>query len=687
MAHHPPAVSTPLFRTTFFWPLTLDLPSCTDKDFSHTDPGDLNIGKLVEDQIALLLDGGHWQHQPDGLRHLPCPPADEKRSYEAAAYGEYVYFHDFVQHYLYNRQSLTITREGDKFAFFTTVTEGEPTQKKGATFPVEPFYLFQRHDIARVRFKLGEEHWETKIITPTVHELMVERINLYVLRAGVAMLAVEVSNVPGQPVALHDAMKINDRLRRSHAPFLKTDRAADRAPVNLVPLELTWLGRDSLPVSPIFNINDDAAQAAANLWKSGDNAREAKPFQHWQWLLNPQTSAAGTSSEADTRGWTIAPSRADGITWRHVADERLPILTTLGLASETDYRSLSEGDWMRLCFVDGPGSDAYPFARKFLEAQWPAHTYDRYHSAPCESSDAPVRYLLSSYALTAVGCGSFFPEYIANHMRRHYFQLMLVAQIELAAMLSFSSRISGAVADFEDEPAREDAEERLSARLNIIERDMLQYVHRFRFTGVSGQLQPQEMFAQLRQVMRLDAIYADLKDELTMATQFLAMRATQDQAKEEARQAKAQERLSVIATIGVVFGLAFGFLSMNVLASSDFLESMGLVPKQKGLLQHVAAAAAVMALFTAGAFLLTFMQPGGETKAGQPRSARMSDPVTLWLRQKLGWGAALLLAAAIGAYAIGRHNLPEFGVPAETQSCTADKDGFAECPVKKGAKP
>ena len=106
------------------------------------------------------------------------------------------------------------------------------------------------------------------------------------------------------------------------------------------------------------------------------------------------------------------------------------------------------------------------------------------------------------------------------HMQRHYYQMFLLQVIDKAVMLGLSSRITQAVEQFGDRSH----EPELADSLQDIERDFLQYVHRFRFTGVSGQLQAGEMYAQLRQVTGLDQLFQDLKAELDLAVSFLSLR-------------------------------------------------------------------------------------------------------------------------------------------------------------------
>ena len=68
----------------------------------------------------------------------------------------------------------------------------------------------------------------------------------------------------------------------------------------------------------------------------------------------------------------------------------------------------------------------------------------------------------------------------------------LLAHFELATLLAFSTRISRAVAHYE--PRSVSAEE-FEGWMQAIEDKFLQFVHRFRFTGVSNHLQGQVCLA------------------------------------------------------------------------------------------------------------------------------------------------------------------------------------------------
>lgn len=555
------------FRTTLFWPLAFDFKP----DVSDGEPGKQNPGAWWKEQKARLERTGVWTGVDDTLEHIPAPSGAtpeqklEADRYNARAYAEYTYFHDYVQQFLFNQ----------------------------AHSDTAPFLLFRRSDITGARVTIAHRG---------TFDFKVLRINLYLLKVGVAMIAVELewrASTEKPALSLADVLSLNDQLRRAHAPYLEQtgETARDQSPERYIPRSFVWLGGDGQESRELHvgEPDEDVDGLATALRRSKPRQRGIPPFSHWAWLLNGPAEAAlkdwrvaGDAENLPSKGWVIAPARGDVRTWRHVCDDRLPALFAVELVRLSDYRMLPTGDWMRLCFLDGPGTDAYPFARRFLERDWDEHVYDRFHYQPGEvpddSSDAPSRYLICDYAFGAVGVGAseqdlFFSTHIAEHVRRHYFQLMLLCQLERTTLLSISSRVTRAIAAYEKDNSSTDkgkAEENLEGWLEQIEHDLLQYAHRFRFTEVSGQLQAREIYRKLREHMGVSELYREIRDELDTATGFLATRNQRRAAQAEEDQARAQNRLSTIASLAVPPGLAFSLLGMNVFGSSEALEEMGI---------------------------------------------------------------------------------------------------------------
>ncbi|WP_170984800.1 hypothetical protein [Roseomonas sp. AR75] len=634
------------FRTTFFWPLTLDPPPASS-------PKARSIAAHISDQRAALRKTQVWRAADELLDHID-PPTEakddrERRERLAHSYSEMTFFHEFVQQFLFARHD----RGGHQ----------------------RPMWLFRRTDIARVNvmFRDGDQ--------VILYPLTVERLNLYVLPLGVAILALEVraeetyvaeaeradhllsasergdfSHLRKQDLTLADMLRLNDGFRRAHAPYLVPPREKTRGENALcapdaVPFAVQWHAAGRLLRS--FRVNEwlpgacqDGTRNPSHQTRQGAiaeslrrkaSARAIPPFEHFAWLLRAPDSGGG---------WTVAARNTPQLTWRHMADDRLPVLSCTVLPQDDGgklrpYQRISNGDWARLCFVDPPGGNAFPYAGAFIRDRWKGHAYDRFHYAAGDSDHGPQRFLISAYSFLAVGSDDgFFDSHVTMHMRRHYFQLMLLAQLERVVLLAVSARISEAVQAYESSNGpKHEALARFEATLQEVEHDFLQYVHRFRFTGVSDQVQPSELFEMLRRNMGLVALYDDIKDELTTATGFLALLNQQ-------RQTNSTARLSVIATFGVILGLAFSLLGMNILGADDVAKVLRLPGGEAsqalgGMPWRWTSIAAAVGLLSvtvglcsiAGLVLGHLAMPPPRDDGAEPLAAKLRQVLRL-----LGWG-------------------------------------------------
>jgi hypothetical protein len=322
------------------------------------------------------------------------------------------------------------------------------------------------------------------------------------------------------------------------------------------------------------------------------------------------------------------------------------------------YESIRRNDLVRLCFADkeedpndrGPPSD--PAALKNFEAD---NCYLRFASFG-------ARYLVSGYGFVQVLAGSDYAEGVFGaHMRRHYFQIMLLAQFEMASMLVFSSRITGLIRAHDEETiqcARDaksvrEADEKLERRMRALQSETMDFVHRFRFTGVTNQLQGQELNALLRRHLRIDDIFKDVRDEIESGNNLLSRRA------QEAESASAAQ-LSVVATFGLAASVGTSVLGMNLFFSDAFLKKLA-DPDVSVIAALVAQGALACGVF-AVVFYLASLVLGARTIWNSSASA---DERLLRLRGKLSViahgaliGAALLAATLILLTAMSPPSIP-----------------------------
>lgn len=499
------------FRQILVWPFRLE-------DGRVTDP------RSLRNEAAEALAGGGWTEIPRLLDHLGAAGDGQ------AAYQEFVYFHPFVRDFLFGKNG----KSDEVRLFRCSGCDGLDASFTDATgdFTVE----FQ-----------------------------VERTNLYLFDAGIAVLALELRNDghivvdrKRQPMRLYHAQIVQERLRRAYPPFWHRDGQA-----GLMPASVRWrhqdgrCGPDHVPASPADLI--------------GPTVENGEPplAGHWKALLKP-----------------LLPP--DAVRLRQVVDDRIPQMLYLRV---DDPAAISEGDWVRLANCDEAGDLPFPYAEDFLGDFAARHCYDRHWIGNGDGSlnvASASRYLFSGYGFVAVGgeANGFFKDILPTHFRRHYFQLALLAQFEYAALLAESQRLA-------DAEGVKDVERALKR--------VLGFTQKYWFVDVSNQIQAREMYALWRSHLNTKALYEQVKEEARAAAEY------QD-ATENRRTAEATTRLTVAALLVAVPSLATGFLGINLISfdGGNFKgwppESLDWIATVSGGALLVVLALAVVAWILAGLF-------------------------------------------------------------------------------------
>ncbi|WP_321337176.1 hypothetical protein [Breoghania sp.] len=501
-------------RQIVFWPLTFDP--------KEPDTSELAQGRPVENFMAqfkaAMQNGTHpWHLVEDRLQYLKedALPPEVAQSSSPYAYHELVYFHDFVTDFLFG------------------------TASNGHDGCLE---LYERQDLKDATVSLLLKRDKGGIAATKEINLAVDRCMLYVTRPGVVILVLETHSL--DRLSLADALRLSEAFRRAYPPYFTYHKKAGWVLPDLYPDSVTWHWKDKTS-STNKTSSTKMSGPSAEACRAGATEKRAPLLAPWWTSLLPGFIQV-TGMEA---------TNADALRFRHVIDERMPLMSFVQLASKQTsaippISRISEGDWARLCFVDLPGKNL-PYHEEFLPDFEAKHCYDRF-------KHWGTRYLLSPYSFIVVTDDEEMPSFtLSNHFRRMYFQMMLLTQLEFAAYITFSSRISGAVSNAEKNGSGGFASKRFRERILAIEEEFMEFVHQFRFTGVSNQIQAQELYGKIREQMRLTELFQDVKAELETATSYIF-------AKTQFEQAKAAERLNVMLTIVAVVGLAFAAVSTTL---------------------------------------------------------------------------------------------------------------------------
>ncbi len=555
---------------------------------------------IVEELKAKLTASGKWKHLPERLEHLGALDQD--------AYQEFLYFHGFIQDFLYDIR---------------------PVQEQKAARSTDPWAqnLYERKDLTQLKISLvpAGGPYEKQTLSCV---LAVERMQLRLFASGVAIFMVELSMPPRQAVTINGntcedlnldhLLSLSNALRRAYPPYFTCRRG-----LREYPTLRQWIGTTEYP----------ADDHGADDYLGAFQRAPAIPLAPvWQQALEPLT-LRGAPGEA---GWS----------WHQILDDRMPTFLYLGAPGAMQF---AEHDWQRICFVDEAGSGA-PYSQSWLEGFEQRHCFDMHWMKPHYGT----RYLFASHAFAAVGTTDanepedFFPTYVQHHFRRQYFQMGFLNYFQFAALLALSSWSSEAVKAF----SVHGQTEIFRNVMRDFERRFLAFMQRCWFTNVSNQLQAREMYARWRKEIGTEELYQEVAKQLGDAWQVL-------DAEEQATQAEATMKLTVIATLAAAVGLPAAWLAL--------FGDMFLQPFRTGRWWDGAA----IALVTIGATALLALIVSYFTDGAAKPAKRSSSPQfrllgrMLWALSAVGAVTALALLgeqAVAGRVAWGALAMTGLGV-------------------------
>jgi len=162
----------------------------------------------------------------------------------------------------------------------------------------------------------------------------------------------------------------------------------------------------------------------------------------------------------------------------------------------------------------------------------------------------------------------FFDEDLVHHFRRQYLQIGRQIVVEFASLLIMKDRVRRLLDAAVQSSSSKVSGDGVVGNISAIERAFLGYVANFRFVVLSNATQAHELVEKWRNAVRIDVPFNELKADIEAASQFLL-------SKEQRYQTETANGLAGVASIGVVFGLAFAFLGMNVLFDGESIKALG----------------------------------------------------------------------------------------------------------------
>jgi hypothetical protein len=472
------------------------------------------------------------------------------------AYAQFLYFHPYVRRFLFEKQPPAV-EDGSRLQIWTLTGHGKAKHRFA--------YLDVAVPIGQGRISLGS----CPTGTMQLIRFKVERCRLYQFPGAVAqgtlMLEVELSwacsqrlpvgypepapNEPraSTPLMLADVLDILDMLRRTHPPYFPASSDDPNSALHLgggrYPIAAAWRDGDQ----PLSSLDFSSA------------ALESRKLRLQAHVIHRPTASVNTQSLPDDSPldahWAdlLGPAFAGNSITQQIEDERMPLMAYVSMPSP---HLITEADWKRLAFCDYRGNSQYPpHAADFGGDFKPQHCYDRHFDPP----DWNQRITNTGYAFVMVGPSTprpyqrpnFFDADALIHFRRHYASMGLLAQYNKAALLCLSNRLNEAIETRPRDGRGSDTAYRADVRQVLA--DLLEFTHRFRFEGVSNQLQACELYEYWVRHLGLKALHQSVMDEARAAHEFIV---TQEEADQTAEVKKLTRYGLWFAGTGVLLGLA-----------------------------------------------------------------------------------------------------------------------------------
>jgi Mg2+ and Co2+ transporters len=270
---------------------------------------------------------------------------------------------------------------------------------------------------------------------------------------------------------------------------------------------------------------------------------------HWSWLIEP----LGLEY----------PGQSAPLRYRQLEYYRMPFMAWLAL---DDPHSLTRADFVRLALVTRPGShDELEYSEDSLRNFEGDYCDDRFWGRGGSRASGETRLICTGRTIAMIGehgnpffCGR--ETGALGQFRHQYFLLFLIAHFSKATLLSISDELAVAMNRLVVGHTESVKEFKRTIRQSM--EVFLRFTHRYWFHAVSNQEQTRFLFRRLREHLRVDELYDEVRTEVMDMSNYLDTDSIR-------RQANTVLRLTVVTIFGLIGTIVTGFLGMNLLAEAE----------------------------------------------------------------------------------------------------------------------
>ena len=241
----------------------------------------------------------------------------------------------------------------------------------------------------------------------------------------------------------------------------------------------------------------------------------------------------------------------------------MPFMAYLAL---DDPHLLTRADFVRLALITRPGSsDELEYSEESLRSFEADYCDDRFWGRAGARFSGETRLICTGRTIAMIGehNNPFFSGRetgALGQFRHQYFLLFLIAHFSKATLLSISDELAVAMNRLTVGDTESVKEFKRTIRQSM--EVFLRFTHRYWFHSVSNQEQARFLFRRLREQLRNDELYDEVRTEVMDMSNYLDTDSIR-------RQANTVLRLTVVTILGLIGTIVTGFLGMNLLAEAE----------------------------------------------------------------------------------------------------------------------
>lgn len=470
--------------------------------------------------------------QDKKLEDLKAP--DVRAAEERDEYAEFVYFHTFIQRFLYSAPG-----------------------KDDVSAGMDRMRVFRRDDLDFATLTLTDANDSKRLIS---RDFKVERLRLYTFSQDFVLLVAEFadqdrdcSGAAQETMNFEQMLRFHQALRYSYAPYYAD---TDTPGISLRGLEFRGSGA---PKSDAKGAGEDDQRDAVK--ESTENEKRSVASDS---MIKATDAVAAVKSMSRcapilSSFMGLLPQLADGFSWRHIVDERIPSMTYVAVA---DPQAVRKSDMQRFAWHEDPSSTTFsPYGKSIVDDLEKDGILD-IHWQP--EADKFTQMFFTASGMSVLTRDDFFgASILPTHFRRHYFQMGLIVQMQYASLLLLSDKLSHALSDM---PEAYHKRRKAHDQAHAILEEVLQFTHRYWFPQISNHMQPRLMFDKWQRSLGVQRLYDTVLAEAKEASDFLSR-------EEERVIARNSDRINKIAVLGFVIGVVTGLLGSNTFNQNELAAS------------------------------------------------------------------------------------------------------------------